>query len=262
MSAARTVFRYQIRDVVRGRAVFGYALFFLVVTAGLTRFSGGVERALPSVANLVLLIVPLVSVVVGTILLYEGRSFTELVLSHPVRRSSLFVGLWTGTTLPLVLAFLVGVGAPLLVLGVPETHLGPLALVLLAGALLTGVFTALAFLVSVSVGSAARGLGLALILWLLLTVVYDGVVLLGATVFQNQPLERPMLAAMLLNPVDLARTLVLMALDASALMGYTGAVFQDFFGRTSGAVASVASLVAWIGVPYALALRRFRRMDF
>ncbi|MEQ9568556.1 MAG: hypothetical protein RLN75_00065 [Longimicrobiales bacterium] len=128
--------------------------------------------------------------------------------------------------------------------------------------LLTGVFGALAILVATSVGTAARGLAAALLVWLALTVLYDGLVLLGAQAFSAHPLERPLLAAMLLNPVDLARVMVLMALDAPALLGYTGAVFQDFFGTARGALVAAASLGLWIGVPVALAARRFRRMDF
>ncbi len=33
-----------------------------------------------------------------------------------------------------------------------------------------------------------------------------------------------------LNPIDLSRILILLQLDVSAMMGYTGAVFKDFFG--------------------------------
>ncbi|HSM60122.1 MAG TPA: ABC transporter permease subunit [Longimicrobiales bacterium] len=262
MSAAVKILKYEMKHVVRGRAVLGYALFFAALTFGLLHFGGGLERTLPSLASVVLLAVPLVSLVVGTVFIYEGRDFVELVLSHPVGRRPLFAGLWGGVTLPLAAAFLAGTGAPLFfVFGVPAGMAAPVALVLGAGVLLTAVFTALAFVVAVVVPETAKGLGAALLLWLTLTVVYDGLVMLVASVYAAHPLERPMLALMLLNPVDLARVLVLMALDASALMGYTGAVFQRFFGSGFGMAASVASLVAWIALPLALAERRFRRMD-
>jgi Cu-processing system permease protein len=209
----------------------------------------------------VLLAVPLVSMVVATIFVYEGRDFAELVLSHPVGRRPLFAGLWLGVTLPLAGAFVLGAGLPLLVTGVPAESYAAVALVLGSGALLTAVFTALAFLVAVLVADPARGLGEALLVWLGLTVIYDGLVLLAAGAFAQHPLERPMLALMVLNPVDLARVLVLMALDASAMMGYTGAVFQRFFGSGPGMLAAVASLGAWIAAPFLLASWRFRRKD-
>jgi Cu-processing system permease protein len=261
VSAAVKILRYQLRNVVRGRAVLGYALFFAAVTFGLLRFGGGLERTLPSLASVVLLAVPLVSMIVGTISVYEGRDFAELVLSHPVGRRPLFAGLWLGITLPLAGAFLVGVGVPLATAGVPAEALGAVALILAAGVLLTAVFTALAFLVAVTVSDPARGLGAALLVWLGLSVVYDGLVLLAAGAFSAHPLERPMLALMILNPVDLARVLVLMALDASALMGYTGAVFQRFFGSGPGVAAALLSLGAWVAAPFLLAAWRFRRKD-
>jgi Cu-processing system permease protein len=148
-----------------------------------------------------------------------------------------------------------------LLAGGPLGSVGPLALILAAGVLLTAVFTALAFLVAVTVADATRGLGLALLAWLALTVLYDGLVLLAASVWASWPLERPMLALMVLNPVDLARVLVLLALDASALMGYTGAVFERFFGSGLGMAAALLSLAAWIAAPWLLALRRFRAKD-
>jgi Cu-processing system permease protein len=163
--------------------------------------------------------------------------------------------------MPLAGMFLLGAGVPLLLLG-GAAPAAPTLLVLASGALLTAVFTALGFWVALRVGEAARGLGVALVLWLGLTLVYDGVVLLASQAWAAYPLERPMLAAMVLNPVDLARVLILMAVDASALLGYTGAVFQDFFGGALGVAAAATSLLVWVAVPYLLALRRFRRMDF
>lgn len=262
MGATLKVLRYEFRNVVRGRVLLGYGLFFLAATLGLVRLGGGVERALPSLANVVLLAVPLVSLLVTTVFLYEGRAFTELLLSHPVGRGELFRGLYLGLVLPLAGVFLLSVGGPLVLFGGVQAAPTSVALLLASGLLLTAVFTALGFAVAFTLGDAARGLGAALVLWLGVTLVYDGIVLLASHGLAAYPLERTMLAAMVLNPVDLARVMILMALDASALMGYTGAVFQDFFGGRWGLLAAIASLGAWVALPYAVALRRFRRMDF
>jgi Cu-processing system permease protein len=262
MTTTRKVFRYQTRNVARSRALIGYALFFLAATVGLIRLGGGVERVLPSLANVMLLTVPLVSLLVATVFLYDGRPFTELLLSQPVGRPSLFAGMYLGLTLPLIGAFLVGVGGPLAAFGAAREALSQTLLLLLSGTLLTAVFSAIGFVVAFSLGEAARGLGVALLIWLSLTVVYDGIVLIASHALAAYPLERPMLLAMVLNPVDLARVLILIAVDSSALLGYTGAVFQDFFGHGWGLAGAALSLAAWIALPYTLALWRFRRMDF
>jgi Cu-processing system permease protein len=262
MTRTAKVVRYEVQNVLRGKALLAYGVFFFAATLGLIRLGGGVERALPSLANVVLLAVPLVSLLITTVFLYDGRAFTELLLSHPVGRSTLFRGLYLGLVLPLAGMFLVGVGVPLALFGGLSNATGSVLLMLASGALLTAVFTAVGFWVAFSVGEAARGLAAALILWLGFTLVYDGVVLMASHALAAYPLERPMLAAMVLNPVDLARVLILMAVDASALLGYTGAVFQDFFGGVWGVLTATASLAAWVVLPYMLALRRFRRMDF
>jgi len=81
-------------------------------------------------------------------------------------------------------------------------------------------------------------------------------------VFADYPLERPALAAMIANPIDLARVLILMRLDVSALMGYTGAVFKNFFGGTGGLTVAALALALWVAVPAWLGVRAFQRKDF
>jgi Cu-processing system permease protein len=45
-------------------------------------------------------------------------------------------------------------------------------------------------------------------------------------------------------------------------MGYTGAVFANFFGGVAGPAISAGMLLLWIVVPAWLGLRAFRRKDF
>ena len=262
-SAARAtakVVRYELSNVARSRWLLAYALFFAVVTDALVRFGGG-EKALLSLVNVVLLVVPLVALVFGTTYLYDARDFTELLLAQPVGRAQLFVGLYLGLALPLALAFALGAGIPFVVHGVPEGYLGTLGMLLVAGTALTLVFVALAFLVAVRAVDKVKGLGVAVGLWLALALLYDGAVLLAVALFADWPLERPMLGLMLANPVDLARVLLLLRLDVAALLGYTGAVFARFFGG-AGAWVAAAALLAWIAVPVGLGVRAFRRKDF
>ena len=262
MSTVAKVLKYELHDVLRGRWLVAYGLFFLLATEAILRFGGGGARALLSLTNVVLLVVPLVSVVFGALYLYQSREFNELLLAQPVTRGQLFAGLYLGLTLPLVAVFLVGSALPFVYHGVGGADAGVLALLAASGALLTAVFTALAFLIAVRVEERVRGLGAALALWLLLAVAYDGVVLAFVAALGDWPLEKPVLALMLLNPVDLARVLLLMGLDVSALMGYTGAVFARFFGGAAGAVVALGALALWIAAPLALGARGFRRRDF
>jgi len=86
--------------------------------------------------------------------------------------------------------------------------------------------------------------------------------LLVSTVFSDYPLERVMLVLTVANPVDLARTLIVLRTDTSALMGYTGAVVEQFLGSGLGTMAAALGLLLWIAVPAWLALRAFEKRDF
>lgn len=263
MNAAWKVLRYEASNVARSKWLIGYGLFFLLVTDALLRFGGDPATAMLSLVNVVLLVIPLVAVVFGTMFLYDAREFTELLLAQPVSRRALFGGLFFGLALPLVGAFVAGVGGPLLLHAAGDARIrSALGTLLAVGATLTFVFTAIAYVVALRSDDRVRGLGTAVGLWLLFAVIYDGAVLLLASIFTDYPLERPLLAAMMANPVDLGRVLLLLRFDVAALMGYTGAVFKSFFGGSTGLATAGAALLLWSVVPAALALRSFTRKNF
>jgi Cu-processing system permease protein len=258
---AGKILRYQLRDVIRGRWILAYTLIFLLVTDVLFRFGGSGDRVVLSLMNVVLLLVPLVSIIFGTMYLYHAREFIVMLLAQPVDRTSLFLGLYGGMAIPLAGGYVVGVGLPFL------WHAGggvdsAVGVMLLTGVLLTCAFTALAFLVAVLFEDRAKGFGTAVLVWLLAAVVYDGVVLMVVTTLWRYPLERPLLALTMLNPIDLGRVLLLLQFDIAALMGYTGAVFQRFFGTWLGLTVAFAALALWTVLPFLLGLRRFRLKDF
>jgi Cu-processing system permease protein len=261
MSTVAKVARYQASNVLRSRWLLAYVGFFLVVTDALLRFDGDASRALLSLVNVVLFVVPLVGLVFGTTYLYDARDFTEVLLAQPVRRSQLFAGLLLGLAVPLSLGFAAGVTLPFALHGVGAS-VATLATLVGCGVALTFVFVAFAFVVATRSDDKVRGLGAAIGLWLLLGLLYDGAVLLAVALLADYPVERPLLALMLANPIDLARVMLLLRFDVAALLGYTGAVFAHFFGGRAGTLVAAAALAGWIALPLGLGLRAFRRKDF
>ena len=263
MSATGKVLTSQLRNVARSPWMAGYFALLIGTTELLLRFGGSGERAMLSLLNVVLLLLPLMSVTFGTLYVYNAREFIEMLLAQPVGRASLYTGLFGGIAIPLMGAFLLGVGGPLLLQGggVPG-FLSHAAVLLSVGTLLTLVFTAFALCVAVLVEDRARGLGAALMVWLLTTLVYDGVVLFVTTLWTERPLEGPVLALVFLNPVDLGRVLLLLSFDLSALMGYTGAVYERFFHGAGGMLLAFGMLLLCAAVPFFLGMRWFRRKDF
>jgi Cu-processing system permease protein len=74
-------------------------------------------------------------------------------------------------------------------------------------------------------------------------------------------MENPMLVFSALNPIDLSRILILLHMDMSALMGYTGAIFRNFFDNATGTVIALFILLLWAFLPLWLSVRNFSRKD-
>ena len=263
MSTMTRVFRYEASNVLRGKSVVAWGVFFVVLGEALLRFGGDDLKAMLSLVNVVLFLVPLVSLVFGALYLYGAREFNELLLAQPVRRGALFAGLYLGVAAPLAGAAAAGVILPFLLHGEYDaTTLGLVLWLAACAALLTFVFVAISFWIALRVEDRARGLALALVTWLVLAIAYDALVLAFVVAFADWPLERPVLALMALNPIDLARVLLLLRLDVAALMGYTGAVFQTVFTTWLGVALASCALGAWCIVPLWRGARAFARKDF
>ena len=65
-----------------------------------------------------------------------------------------------------------------------------------------------------------------------------------------------------LNPIDLSRVLLMLKLDISALLGYTGAVFNKFFGSSVGFALSLSALFIWTVIPVYFINRISMKKDF
>ena len=262
MKLVKKILLYEIHNTIRSKWVILYTFFFFLVGYGLFTFSGDVNKAFISLMNIIIIVIPLVSIIFGSIYFYNSREFIEMMLSQPIDRKSLFLGIYLGTAIPLSAGFALGFSIPFILFGKVSQQIDGFILLLLIGVLLTFIFIALSFLISVKQDDKSKGLGLAILIWLVLAVVYDGLVLLLIYNFQDYPLENAMIVLTALNPIDLGRILFLMKFDIAALMGYTGAVFQRFFGSGLGVVISIVCLFIWIIVPFFLSSRFFKKKDF
>jgi Cu-processing system permease protein len=205
----------------------------------------------------ILFTVPLVSILFATIYLYNSSEFIELLLSQPIKRRKIWISLFLGLSFSMILAFFVGAGIPLL-LNSPDS-IG--VMMLLNGCLITVIFTALAFLSSILTRDKAKGIGIAIMTWLFFALLFDGLVLFLLFQFQDYPIENAMVGITAFSPIDLARIQILLHLDVSAMMGYTGAIFKDFFGTSTGLIITFLLMSLWAIIPFFISLKKFNRKD-
>jgi Cu-processing system permease protein len=249
--------RYVLYDILRNKVIIAYTLFLLVVSFSLFQLEENNGKAILSLLNIVLVVVPLISMIFTTIHYYNSYEFIELMLSQPLSRQKILLSEYSGVALSLITALFIGMGIPVLLFAFDETGI---ALLFTAGAL-TFIFTSIAFLASVMSRDKARGIGTVLLLWFYFALIYDGLVLLILFSFSDYPMEKFTLVLSSLNPIDLGRIFIMLKMDVSALMGYTGALYKDFFGSATGTLFSIGIMLLWIILPLWWALRVFKRKD-
>ncbi len=251
------IIKYVVSDILRNKIVIIYTLFLLAASLTVFSLEDNNSKGLLSLLNIILIIVPLVSIIFSTIYVYNAVEFIELLVSQPLKRKSIWLSIFAGLAASLAFAFFIGAGLPILIY--QANMIG--VTMLLSGIVLTIIFVAIALLATVYIRDKAKGIGAAIMLWLYFSLLFDGFVLFLLFQLSDYPLEKPMIGISALNPIDLARILILLQLDVSAMMGYTGAVFKDFFGTYLGLFFSCAILLFWIALPVWFSTKKFKSKD-
>ncbi|MDP4147962.1 MAG: ABC transporter permease subunit [Bacteroidota bacterium] len=251
------IIKYIISDIIRNKIMLAYTVLLLAISLSVFNLEDNKAKGLLSLMSVILIVVPLVSIIFATIYIYNSAEFIELLVSQPLKRTRLLLSVYSGLAISLLLAFLIGSGIPVLIYS-PSIVGGVLIAV---GMGLTLVFASLAILASVLAREKAKGMGIAILLWFYFSLIYDGIVLFILFQFSDYPLEKASIVFSSLNPIDLGRVVILLKMDVSAMMGYTGAVFKEFFGGNWGSIYSGGIILAWIVAPLYLSVRRFNRKD-
>jgi Cu-processing system permease protein len=253
----KKLIKYVIVDLVQNKIVLIYTALLLIISLSIFNLENNAAKGMLSLLNIILIIVPLICIIFSTIYIYNSAEFIELLVSQPLKRKTIWLSLFSGLSSSLSLAFFIGAGIPILLYHADATGF----IMIATGLFLTVVFVSIAMLAAGLTRDKAKGIGLSILLWLYLSLIFDALVLFLLFQFQDYPLEKIMLIFSFLNPIDLGRIQILLQMDISALMGYTGAVFRDFFGNSMGLALSFLGLFAWIIVPIIASLKMFKRKD-
>ncbi len=267
--------REELMIAVRSRLLLIFAVVFgllalLVASSGYVLTGGtGLQdfsRTAASLVELVLLVVPLASLVIGVTALTPDAGSAELLYSQPIARSRILVGKLAGLFLALIAAEAIGFGASGLVLfwrtgqGGVAGFLGVAA----AAFVLTAVFLSVAAAITGGATSRrrARSLATALAVWFGAVVLFDVAVLGVASWLPSGPASRVLIVSAIANPIDAIRTGTLMALEGTTAFGAASLAFLRFTHGAAGAAWWLtASVLFWIMAPLGVGAFRLSRTD-
>ena len=257
------IFKYSLYDLMRSKWLYLYLLFFMGAGFALLYLNNDLMSGITNLMNITILLCPLISIIFGTMYYYNSKEFVELLLAQPIKRKTILLGQYLGLSIALSAGFFIGSLVPFLLYGLfVSTLIFDFLILILAGVFLTFIFTAISFFISILNDNKIKGFGLAIFIWLFLAFIYDGIFLLLLFVFNDYPLEAFALSATIFNPIDLSRILVILKLDSAVMLGYTGAVFSDFFGTIWGMLISAFVLLMWVITPIFIFVKIWDRKDF
>jgi len=257
------ILKYSIYDLLRSRWSYVYFIFYLFLAFILLFLNNDLNKAIITLMNIIIILTPLIGTIFGVMYYYNSREFTELLLAQPIKRSKIFMGQYIGVSLSLTLSLVLGIGIPFVLYGLfRSSAIFDFSLLILVGSFLNFIFVALAYNIALSTENKIKGFGYAILMWLFLAVIYDGIFMISLMMFNEYPLDKFSLVATMFNPIDLSRILILLKLDISALLGYTGAVFKEFFGTNKGFFLSIFVLILWVVIPVWRIVLKSNKKDF
>ncbi len=257
------ILKYSFSDLIRSRWSYVYFLFYLALGFVLLFLNNSISKAVITLMNIIIVLTPLIATIFGVMYYYNSKEFTELLLAQPIKRKQIFMGQYLGVAISLSLSLVLGLGIPFVAYGAfQSTAIFDFILLIVVGAFLNFIFVALSYSIALSNENKIKGFGYAILMWLFLAVIYDGVFLISLVVFNDYPLDKVALLASMFNPIDLSRILILLKLDISALLGYTGAVFKEFFGTNTGLITSLGLLSLWVLAPIWRINTKVKKKDF
>lgn len=249
--------RFILFDILKNKIVILYTILLFIISWSTLGLESNYTKATLSLLNIVLLVVPLVSIIFSTIYVYNSSQFIELLLSQPVPRSKVWFNLFLGLSAALILAYLIGCGIPIFLYSSIETGMS----LIITGIFLSIIFTALAMLAAIFSRDRAKGIGVSIFIWMFFAIIYDGILLILMFQFADFPIEGIMAGLTAVNPIGLSRIFVLLQLDVAAMLGQAGAIFKSVFGSGGGMGISIVILSIWAVVPFLWSLIKFNKKD-
>lgn len=272
-NAVRTIAYQELVVSIRNRwtlvfaAVFGVLVlsisYFGLVTGGAVGFQG-FARTSASLLNMVLYIVPLVSLTMGTLSFTSEKSSSELLFAQPITRGEILLGKLLGLFASIFTAMLIGFGMGGVVIASQAGTEGSMRYPGLVGfsLLLALIFLSLSAFISTLCRRKTKAFGIALFVWFFFVLFYDLLVIGLTFVLKEHTANVFIFGSLFGNPVDMMRVASLMTLNGTDIFGPGGAALLRFFGGEHLSVALlVVALGFWVIAPLFGAQKLLKRQD-
>lgn len=257
------------REALRNRWFLLYALCFAVLAffllfigsarneiAGYSAFG----KTAASLINLIMLFVPLISLVTGAITISGERENNTLVylLSHPVSKTEVLIGKYSGLLFSILLTLLFGFGLAGFVIALQGAgkDVSVYILTILLSAFLASSFLSIGILISVISNKTSKSLGIAVFIWLFF-LIFGDLGVMGTTLAMNLGVENLFLITSM-NPVEAFKIASVLNLSSRfEILGPAAVYAVRNYGVTNIYILLFSVLFLWSFIPLALSILYF-----
>jgi len=274
MNSIYTIAEAEVIVGVRNKWTHLFAVIFTVLVLGISYFglsasgySGSMQdfsRTTLSLMNLVLYIIPLVSLVMGVISFTGESRMNELIFSQPLNRWEIYIGKLLGLLILFFSSTALGFGISgfIILMRVGSDGVFRYMVFVLLSNLLGFVFIAISSLISAISKQRGKAFGISVFVWFLFLIFYDLVIIGAISLLKGKTAATFAMISLLGNPVDIVRVLSLITLNSPEIFGPAGAAFVKFLGgKLLTSVILIADLMLWFILTIISSIKIFSKKD-
>lgn len=261
----------EVRDSFQNRwfiiftAAFSVLAFLLsyVGTRNLGFYEiSGFGRTTASLINLVLMLIPLMGLILGSITISSEREKGTLhyLLSHPISKQEIFAGKYAGLFFSLIFTITIGfaLGGIAIFFKSGTTDIGKYILDLIITLILASCVISIGLLISVTTNKVSKSIGIAIFVWFFLIILSD-LGIIGSVIMFNLGIQ-PTFLISLLNPTEVYKILSVLILSSRfEILGPVGIYIYNTFGRPGSLALLTGVLICWSVIPLIAAYLNFCR---
>jgi len=269
-----TIAESEIIIGVRNKWTHIFTIIFTILVLGISYFgltasgyTGSMQdfsRTTLSLLNLVLYIIPLISLIIGVMSFSGDGRLNELIFAQPLNRWEIYLGKLLGLLVVIFTSTSLGFGISgfIILIRVGSDGVFRYLVFVLLSNFLAFIFIGISSLISVIARQRGRAFGISVLAWFIFLIFYDLVIIGATTLLRGKVAATFAMLSLLGNPVDIVRVLSLITLNQPEIFGPAGAAFLKFLGGSLQTyTVLILDLMLWFVFSVFLSIKIFSKQD-
>jgi len=84
---------FELKNLIKAKWIFFYAGFYFLLVEALYYFSIESSKVFISLLNIILIVIPLISIIYGTQHFYKSSEYIQFLLAQPIERRNIFLSI-------------------------------------------------------------------------------------------------------------------------------------------------------------------------